>query len=377
MAEENPAQEDKTEDASPERREEFRERGQIAVSREITSVFVLASIVVFFSFSAPIFVNNLSKMFVTHFESIGSFRVSKVNVINYGIKTWMEVLYLITPMFIVTVSIAIFVTLLQTRFNWSWKRLKPEFSRMNPGPGLKRMVALQALFELSKGVGKMTAVGLVGYLILFAEWHKVPGLLQLPVGPAWAYFGEIIKYLFWAVSGLLLVIALGDYIYNFSELEKKMKMTKQEVKEEFKRREVDPHLKARMRRVQRDMATRKALDLTREATVLVTNPTHYSIALKYELGMDAPIVVAKGVDFLALKMRELAKDLDIPIVENRPLARELYATVEDGQPIPDKLYKVVAEIIRYVFKLKGRKLSSKTPKETESAAGAVDAPQPS
>jgi flagellar biosynthetic protein FlhB len=152
----------------------------------------------------------------------------------------------------------------------------------------------------------------------------------------------------------MFVIAGGDYLYNFFSLEKKLKMTKQEVREEFKRREVDPHLKGRMRRMQRDLATRKVVEKTKEATVLLTNPTHYSIALKYEIGMAAPIVLAKGIDFLALKMREVAKEQKIPIIENRPLARELYATVDEGREIPDKLYKAVAEIIRYVFKLKGK-----------------------
>jgi len=354
LAEENPQQEDKTEEASPDRRDEFRERGQIAVSKEITSVFVLASVVSFFSFAIPTFIENLEKMFIIHFEAIGTMKVDRGNVLSYAITTWNEVLYIILPIFIVTVIVATLVTFAQTRMSWSWKRLKPDFSKMNPFSGIKRMFSMQAIVELTKGIGKMFTVGIVGYLILASEWHKMPGLMNMGISSTWIYWGQITKYLFWSVCVLLLIIGLGDYFYNLYDLEKKMKMTKQEVKDEYKKRESDPHQKARMRRMQREFATRKAIDLTREATVLITNPTHYSIALKYELGMEAPILVAKGIDFLALKMREAAKDCDITIVENRPLARELYATVKEGQEIPDKLFKVVAEIIRYVFKLKGK-----------------------
>jgi flagellar biosynthetic protein FlhB len=178
--------------------------------------------------------------------------------------------------------------------------------------------------------------------------------MNYTVPAAWAYWAEITKSLFWAVAGLMLLVAGIDYLYNFISFERRIKMTKQEVKDEFKRREVDPHLKARMRRMQRDMVMRRTLEKTKEATVLITNPTHFSIALKYELGMGAPILLAKGIDFLALEMRKVAKENKIPIIENRPLARELYATVEEGEEIPDKLYKVVAEIIRYVFKLKNK-----------------------
>ena len=351
---EEPSKDDKTEEATPERREDFREKGQIAVSREISSTFTLMGVVAFFTFAIPTFLANLESMFIKHFESISFLRMNNENVLDYALDTWMEVLYIILPLFLVTVTIAILTTFAQTRMNWSWKKMKPDFSKMNPLTGLKRMVSLQAVVELTKGICKMTAVGMIGYLILSSEWSRMPGLMQMAIGSTWTYWGEITKNLFWAVSFFLFVIAMGDFAYNFSELEKKMKMTKQEVKDEFKKRESDPQQKARMRRMQREFATRKAIDLTREATVLVTNPTHYSIALKYEPGMDAPVVLAKGIDFLALKMREAAKDSDVPLVENRPLARELYATVEEGQAIPDKLFKVVAEIIRYVFKLKGK-----------------------
>jgi flagellar biosynthesis protein FlhB len=177
--------------------------------------------------------------------------------------------------------------------------------------------------------------------------------MMYPLANLWTYWGAITQNLFLGVTMFLFAIAAFDYIYNFVSFETKLKMTKKEVKEEFKRREVDPHVKNRMRRMQRDLGSRRMVERTKSATVVVTNPTHFSVALKYEPGMAAPQVVAKGQDFLALEMREVAKELEIPIVENAPLARTLYKLVEVGHEIPDSLYKAVSEIIRYVFKLKG------------------------
>ncbi len=364
MAENDVPQDDRTEEATPERREEFRERGQLVVSRELTSVFVLASSVIFFTVATPNMITSLERLFTTHFEAIATRRINAGNIMDYALVTWLDVLRMILPIFIVTVSVAVFVTLAQTRMNWSWERLAPDFSRLNPMPGLLRIVNVPSLVELLKSSAKMFVVSLVAYLILKGEWSKVPELMNYPMQSTWAYWGTITRSLFWAVAGLLVFVAGADYLYNFISFERKIRMTKQEIKEEYKRREVDPHIKARMRRMQRDMATKKVLEKTRKATVLITNPTHYSIALSYELGDTAPKVLAKGVDFLALKMREIAKEEKIPIIENRPLARELYATVEEGEEVPDKFYRTIAEIIRYVFKLKGRKIPVKTPPPT-------------
>lgn len=358
MAEENPQQEDKTEEASPERREQFRERGQIAVSKELSAVFILAASVVFLSFYVKYFVKDLERMFVTQFQGAATLRVGQDNILEIANSTWSEVLYLIIPLFLVSSSIAILVTFFQTRMNWSWKKLKPDFSRMNPLKGLARMVNFQALFELGKGIGKMAVVGIIAFLILKSEWKIVPGLMIMPLSTTWGHWGEITEMLFWAVSGLMLFVAAADYAYNYFQTERQMKMTKQEVKEEHKQREVDPHIKAKLRRMARDFATGQMLEDTKNATVVVTNPTHFAVALRYEVGMAAPIVVAKGVDHLAKSIREVAKDNDVPIIENKPLARTLYKLVEVGQEIPDSLYRAVSEVIRYIFRLKGVKLGA-------------------
>ena len=211
--------------------------------------------------------------------------------------------------------------------------------------------------NLGKGIAKMLSVGLVSYLILKSEWHVVPSLMYVSFLKTIGYWGEITNMLLWSAAGFLLLIAAADYAFDIFRMEKQLKMTKQEVKQEFKDQEVDAHVKAKIKRLQRQFAMSKMVQDTKEATVLIANPTHFSIALKYELGMSAPIVVAKGQDNFALKLREIAKENDVPIVENKPLARTLYKVVEVGQEIPDNFYKAVSEVIRYVFLLKGKSLS--------------------
>lgn len=356
MAEEKD-NDDKTEEASPERREEFRERGDIATSREITSVFILAAITIFFSIYLQYFTDDILRYMAGMFQSFRPRDYSIEYFIQVMKEMWLKCISLILPFFLVTTAAAMGITFFQTRMNWSWKKLEPNFSRMNPISGLTRMVGTQALVELLKGIAKMLAVGLVAYLILRSEWKVVPGLLTYPMARIWSYWGEITKQLFLSVAGLLLLIGGLDYLYNFISLERKMRMTKQEVKEEYKKRELDPHVKGKIKQMQRDIAMAKAVKAVGSATVVVTNPEHFAVALQYELGMQAPIVLAKGKDFLAQRMKEVAKDKDIPIVENKPLARTLYKMVEVGQQIPESLYKAVSEVIRYVFLLKGKPLT--------------------
>jgi flagellar biosynthetic protein FlhB len=356
MAEEDAGSEDKTEEATQERRDEFREQGQVAYSREITSVLVLCACIYYLSAWSPKTLAQLERTFITSFESISTKRIDSDNILGLAVETWKDLLTLIVPLFAIVFVVATAVTLGQTRLNWSWDRIKPDWSRLNPISGIARMFEMQTFVELLKSIAKLIAVSTVAYLILRSEWAKVPALMNWPMASAWAYWGKITKDLFWAVAGFLLVLSSADYLYQFISYERRIKMTKQEVKEDYKRREVDPNVKGRMRRMQREAVTRNTIAKTKKATVLVTNPTHFSIALKYDPGDGAPMVIAKGEDDLALRMRVVARDEKIPIIENRPLARALYAQVEEGEEIPSKFYAAVAEIIKYVYRLKGKRL---------------------
>ena len=348
---------ERTEEATPERREEFREKGQIAVSKDVTSVFVLASIIGYFSFYFPIFADKFIKYLTFSFEHGVGLSIKTGDFKRYMFDTGSLIFWLIVPFFAITSSVATLITLFQTRFNWSNKKLKPDFKRLNPISGFARLFSLQSLMELLKGIAKLFAISLVAYLILYDEYSKTTNLLYMDIGQIWSYWGSVTKLLFWSVAGFLVVIGAIDYIYNFIQIDKQLKMTKEEVKEEFKKRESDPQLKAKMKRMARDIAMSKTLEATKDATVVITNPTHFAIALKYQQGLMAPIVVAKGKDHVALRMKEIAKEKDIPMMENKPLARTLYKLVDVGNYIPESLYKAVSEVIRYVYMIQGRKLN--------------------
>jgi flagellar biosynthetic protein FlhB len=359
VAENDTDEEDKTEDASPERRDEFREQGNVANSHELSQVAGLAAIAMFISWYAPQVIDKSKRILIGNFRAAETFRVSEKNILQYLGSTWIEILYMTLPLFLVAAVVGSVVTLLQTQFNWSWKKLEFNWEKLNPLPGIARMFAKDTFVGLLKSIAKLGAVSIIAWLILAGEWKKVPSLMNVNFASAWIYWGEITTQLLWGVVGLLLFVGAADFIYTYISLETKMKMSLQEVKEETKQRETDPHVKAKLRRMAREMASRKAVENTKKATVLITNPTHYSIAIRYEVGMAAPLIMAKGVDFLALKMRETAREMDIPIVENKALARAIYASVKEGEEIPVGMYQAVSEIIKFVFKLKGVKVQKK------------------
>jgi len=360
MSAEDDNGQDKSEEASPERREEFRERGELAVSMEVTSVLVLAAVIGMFGFYLTWLMQRMQHFLIAHFQHLDTQHVTGKTIAGYLAGVGRELLIMIIPIFVATTVASMAITFAQTRLNWSWKKLEPDFKRMDPFKGLVKMVSGHAVMELLKSVGKMLIVGSMTYVILRGEWVKMPGLLHMTYLQSWAYWTSMTKVLIWSVVGLLIFLAAADFLYSFLSMEKKMKMTKQDVKEEYKKRETDPHIKARMKRMQREMSAAKTIQATRTATAVITNPTHFAVAIHYELGMSAPIVVAKGQDFLAQQMKEVAKETDIPIIENKPLARTLYKICKVGQEIPESLYKAVSEVIRYVFLLKGKKISRKS-----------------
>lgn len=349
--------EDRTEEATPERRDEFREEGQIALSKEITSVFVLAAVVGLFGSYLLVLSEQIQNFMRQSFRHLTLGNFNEKALLAYFNWVGKELLIMIIPAGAAAAIAAAAITFGQTRLNWSWKRITPDFKRMNPLTGITRMFSVEAAVEVLKSVGKMVIIGAISYLILKSEIRRVPNLINVSFDQAWAYWADITHMLVWSVLGLLLFLAAGDFIYVFISLEKKLMMTKQEVKEEYRKRELDPHVKGKMKRMQREIANSKSIQATKGATVVITNPTHFAIALSYEIGMPAPIVIAKGQDFTAQRMKEVAKENNIPIMENKPLARTLFKVCKVGQHIPESLYKAVSEIIRYVFLLKGKKIS--------------------
>ncbi len=359
MAEESESGQEKSESPTEERRDEFRKRGEVVISRELNSVLSLIASITMLTFVLKKMMDKMVSLFKSQFEHSGIYQVNEEFVFSYLKQMWEYFLQLVIPIFSITAIVSMIATFGQSRLNVSFEKVKPNFGRMNLLSGMKKMVSGQAFLELIKSIAKMLVIGFIAVLILYGEWHKIPAFISVGIGKTWTYWLGLTKQLFVSVSCLLIVVAGFDYFYSYQEIEKRMKMTKQEVKEEYKQREVDPMLRNRMRRMARELLNKRTVAATSKATVIITNPTHFAIALKYELGMPAPIILAKGADLIALRMREIAKDHDIPIVENKPLARTLYKIGELNKEIPSELFKAVSEVIRYVFKIKGISLAKK------------------
>jgi flagellar biosynthetic protein FlhB len=247
---------------------------------------------------------------------------------------------------------AIAGNMIQHRLVWSGESLKPKLSKISPGAGFKRIFGKQAAANFLKGLFKVIALGAVMTAVLWPERHRLEAMVRLDPSAIMGATTGLTMHLLGAVVAMLAAVAIADYFFQYRQWYERQKMTLQEMKEEFKQSEGDPHVKGRIRQLRQARMKKRMMAQVPKASVIITNPTHYSVALSYDRGMAAPICVAKGVDNIALKIREVAREHDIPIVENVPLARALHATVEIDEEIPVEHYHAVAEVIGYVMRLK-------------------------
>ena len=244
---------------------------------------------------------------------------------------------------------AIAGNMLQHRLVWSGESLRPKLSKISPMAGAKRIFGKQAVANFAKGLFKVIALGSVMTAILWPERHRLESILRFDPASLLGVVISLALQLMGAVVAMLAVVAIADYFFQYRQWYERQKMSLREMKEEFKQSEGDPHIKGRIRQLRQARMKKRMMAAVPKASVIITNPTHYSVALSYERGMPAPICVAKGVDLIALKIREIAGEHNIPIVENVPLARALYANVEIDEEIPVEHYHAVAEIIGYVM----------------------------
>ncbi len=345
-------QDEKTEQATDTRREEFRKRGQVAHSREFTSaLFFLAAagslyMVSRFSFHnlLDIFNSVFGDDMVKAIRSGNHFDIVKLAAFKAGV--------VVAPILATAALLGASASIMQIGFLSVEDALGPDFEKINPISGLSRIFSLRALVEGIKSFLKLSLIGLVVYLLLKSEVHKIPYLIGYSTSEMLEYLGSLTVRLFFTIGLVMLALGGVDYFYQRWDLEKKMMMSKQEIKEETKQREGDPMIKARIRKIQRDMASRRMMEAVPKADVVVTNPTHIAVVLKYSENLPAPQLVAKGADFVAEKIKQLARENNIPIVENKPLARTIYKTMKLNQVIPRELFVAVAEVLSYVYKLK-------------------------
>jgi flagellar biosynthetic protein FlhB len=262
---------------------------------------------------------------------------------------------IVIPIMLSVTVLGIAANVAQTGFFISWEKLKFNFGKLNPSSGLSRIFSKNGLMELARSVVLVLVISYISYQVVIQYTPLYPRLVLMDVKQLLYWTGQICYQVCLRVAVFLMLLAIGDYFFQRHRFLEQMKMTKQEVKDEFKEMEGDPFTKGRIRRIQREAARKRMMSAVPQADVVITNPTHYAVALSYDVEkMEAPVVVAKGVGFLAIKIKELAQKHDIPMVENRTLAQALYKTVEIGATIPMSLYKAVAEILAYIYKTRNK-----------------------
>jgi flagellar biosynthetic protein FlhB len=350
MADENDSS-DKTEDPTQKRLDDAHERGDVAKSQEVNTWFLIAgATLVLSSFSGSI--GGIQMPLRNLIANSWMVRVDGPNLMALGRSLEYVVISALGVPLLMLMLAAIASNLLQHRLVWSGESLKPKFNKISPASGLKRIFGKQAAANFGKGIFKLVALGTVMSVILWPERHRLASMVQFEPSVIMGVVGTLTKHLLGAVVAMLAVVAIADYFFQYRQWYERQKMSLQEIKQEFKQSEGDPQVKGRIRQLRQARMRKRMMTAVPKASVIITNPTHYAVALSYERGMPAPICVAKGVDLIALKIREIAKEHDIPIVENVPLARALHATVEVDDEIPVEHYHAVAEIIGYVMGLK-------------------------
>lgn len=344
---------EKTEQATPRKRREAREEGNVAQSTEVNSAIVLLVGIVGLKFLASYYLNGLYFISQFVFTRLSVIEITTSNATDYltqGVKFLGMVM---APLALLILIAGVLSNVLQSGFLISGKALAPKFSKLNPLKGLKRMVSMKSLVEVLKGLLKVIIIGIVSYITIRNESDIFLQIINLDVQSIVAIVGSIGYKIGLRASIVLIILAAFDYAYQKYEYEKNLRMTKQEIKEEYKRTEGDPIIKARIRSIQRERARRRMLSEVPKADVIITNPTHLAVAIQYDSeNANAPVVIAKGARLVAQKIKEIGKTHNIPIVENKPVARMLFQTTEIGMEIPYDMYQAVAEILAYVYQLR-------------------------
>ena len=347
----------KTEEPSERKLGEARGKGQVWNSQELRHWFSFFGTVMILAFFGSSMAQSISGAIVPFFEKPDQISLDPGNLGRTLLGTFFEVAKpLIFPLFILAL-VGVIPTLLTSGFLLATESIKPNLAKLNPLAGLKRMFSIQSSIEMLKSLVKLAIIGAIIVWLMSPELARVDQLIGLDMIDAMVELKDQTIKLLAAVVAIMLILAAADVAYQRFAYFKKMRMTKQDVKEEYKQAEGDPQIKMKLRQIRMERSRRRMMAAVPKATVVVTNPTHYAIALQYEPEtMAAPKLVAKGVDLIAKRIRELAEENNVPIIENPPVARSLYATVELDEVIPPEHYKVVAEIISFVFKMKRKAL---------------------
>ncbi|WP_301169088.1 flagellar biosynthesis protein FlhB [Brevibacillus nitrificans] len=346
---------EKTEKATPKKKDDARKKGQVAKSQDLSPAIALTAffflLIMLGSSMLTIFQNIMKESLITY----TGWQLNEENLKIMVSQLAFEAIKIVGPVLGVSMLVAFTVNYMQVGWIISTEPLQMKLEKLNPIEGAKRIFSLRSIVELLKSLLKIGAGIYVAYSILWSTKDQVVQLSLKSLGTVLSFTaGEVAKLGIY-LGLLLFVLAVLDYVYQRYEYEKNLRMSKQDLKDEHKQAEGDPLIKGKIRERQRSMAIRRMMQELPKADVIITNPTHFAVAIRYDASaMSAPTVVAKGQDYLALKIREVAKKHRIVTMENKPLARALYSQVEIGQQIPEDLFKAVAEVLAYVYKLQGK-----------------------
>ena len=346
---------EKTEKATPKKRQDTRKKGQVAKSQDVNTAFVLLAGFAVLSFFGSYMKNIVTSIFIFSFEDNMLVPLTENSVSVIFLQMIEQAAYLLMPIMIAAMIAGVLSNYLQIGFLFSTEAIQPKLNKLNPISGFKRIFSWRALVEFVKSILKIVLVGVVVFVVIWLRIDEILILSQKSIGAALATLADITVNVGLYSAVVLMFIAIFDYFYQKFDYEKNIRMSKQDIKDEYKNSEGDPLIKSKIKQRQREMAMQRMMQEVPNADVVITNPTHYAIAIKYdEEKMDAPFVVAKGVDFVAQKIKLIAKENDVTTIENRPLARALYDQTEIGQGIPEEFFKAIAEILAFVYKIKGK-----------------------
>lgn len=352
MSDEAPDQESKTEDPSQKKLEDAHKKGDVAKSQEVVTWFMLLGSAVIFAMMAPGTAAALSDFLKQIIVNADQFELGGAGFAAFFNNLALALLGTVLVPLVILSSCAVAANLIQHRPLLSAEPITPKFSKISPLAGFKRLFSSESLVNFGKGLLKIGIVGTVLFFVVWPERDRLDTMMTADPLIILADFQEIGLKIFVATLAIVTVIALADYLYVRQKWWKRQMMTLQETRDEYKQMEGDPHIKGRLRQLRQERARKRMMAAVPDATVVITNPTHFAVALKYEKGMKAPQCVAKGADAVAFRIREVAKEHDVPIVENPPLARALFASVDVDETIPGEHFKAVAEVIGFVMRLK-------------------------
>ncbi len=349
-------QDQKTEPPSAKRLEEAREHGQLPVSREVAVWTSMLGVLMVMSMAVPPLMSRMYDFLRDFIASSHAISLSEGNAQSLFLHIFTQIAMISGVAFLLLLAAMVMGYMVQTGFFFSLDLIVPDFSRLSPMRGLQRLFSLNSLMELGKSLLKLIFLGGMAYITLTPLMKESVNFTGFPIEAILAFVHKNVVYLIKMLLLVFTVIAAMDFFYTRFQYIRGLRMSKADVKDEYKQQEGDPMIKGRLRQLRIEKARKRMMAQVPKADVVITNPTHYAVALQYELvKMSAPTVVAKGVNLIADRIREIAEENNVPLVSNPPLARALYSSVEIDQQIPGEHYKAVAEIISYVYKLKKKK----------------------